>query len=444
MALFEPLYTSEEMKRAEAGHDVAVLMERAGRAVAERALALHPEARAFTAVCGAGANGGDGRIALRLLAEAGREAVETETLDRADVVIDAFFGTGFQGEPRPEAAALIERINESNAAVVSVDIPSGVDASTGEVPGSAVHADATVTMHGPKVGLHVAPGRFLAGKVAVVDIGLEHRETESRLVAPEILQAVPRKEPQDNKYTAGAVLVVGGAAGMTGAAALTARAAFRADAGYVAIAAPPGSLPVLETLVVEAVKRPLTDVDGAVKRASALALGPGLGREQAELVRKLLDRNLQRGHPHRHHRVPFERRDHHLSSFVFRNLVAKRFNSSPYILRERDMDLDLGHRLRSADGRIPNRIRGQLVVRDHEPRIIVQADERVGQADLFDLSGLPIDAHTIAEPNRLRNCDQDSGDEVRQRSLRGEPQHEPEHGRRREHPTRHAANRLDR
>lgn len=286
-----PLYTAEEMRAAEQGHDVEALMERAGRAVADHVLGAFSGARRIVGVCGGGANGGDGRIALRLLEEAGREAKETETLDGADVVIDALFGTGFQGEPRPEAAELIERINASDAAVVSVDIPSGVDASTGEVPGAAVRADATVTMHGPKVGLHVAPGRFYAGKVAVVDIGLEHRPTDNCLIAPEILTSVPRKEPLDNKYSAGSVLVVGGSPGLSGAAALTARAAFRADAGYVAIAAPPKSLPVLETLVVEAVKRPLDEAIEAAERAGALALGPGLGREAAsrKLIRRLLE-----------------------------------------------------------------------------------------------------------------------------------------------------------
>ena len=144
-------------------------------------------------------------------------------------------------------------------------------------------------MHGPKVGLAVAPGLFHCGDVVVADIGLEQRQTEHRLVAPEILRRVPRKQPGDNKYSAGSVLIVGGARGMTGAATLAARAAFRADAGYVAITAPEESLPVLETLVIEAVKRPLEDVFDAVGRARAFALGPGLGRDERKLVRRLLE-----------------------------------------------------------------------------------------------------------------------------------------------------------
>jgi ADP-dependent NAD(P)H-hydrate dehydratase / NAD(P)H-hydrate epimerase len=286
----EPLYTAAEMKAAEAGHDVDTLMERAGRAVAAAVRARFPQANRIRAVCGKGANGGDGRIAVRLLREAGLDAEESTELQGADVVLDALFGTGFSGAPRPEAADLIDRINGAGAAVVAVDIPSGVDASTGEVPAEAVRADLTVTMHGLKVGLEVSPGLFHAGEVVLADIGLEHVPTRLALVGAEVLARVPRKRPGQNKYTAGSVLVVGGAQGMTGAAALAARAAFRADAGYVAVAAPSESLPVLETLVLEAVKRPLGEAFEASGRARALAIGPGLGREQErrELVRRLL------------------------------------------------------------------------------------------------------------------------------------------------------------
>jgi NAD(P)H-hydrate epimerase len=173
--------------------------------------------------------------------------------------------------------------------VLAVDIPSGVNASTGEVEGAAVEADVTVTMHGRKVGLAVGPGRFRAGDVIVVDIGLESRETAYALVTHDIVHRIPRRRDPVNKYSAGSVLVVGGARGTTGAAALAARAAFRADAGYVAIAAPADALATLETLVVEAVKRPLEAVFDAADRASALALGPGLGRDQGLLVRRLLE-----------------------------------------------------------------------------------------------------------------------------------------------------------
>src|SRR5206468_5888524 len=122
---------------------------------------------------GGGANGGDGRIAGELLEAAGRELVDSN----ADVIVDALLGTGMKGAPREDTARVIEQINSAGVPVVAVDIPSGVDASTGEVAGAAVRADVTVTMHGRKVGLAVAPGRFLAGEVVVADIALEAGET---------------------------------------------------------------------------------------------------------------------------------------------------------------------------------------------------------------------------------------------------------------------------
>ncbi len=283
----EALYTAEEMKAAEAGHDVDTMMQRAGRATAEELMRRWPDARRVQLHAGGGANGGDGRIAADVLRAQGWELVE----ERPDVVIDALLGTGLKGAPREETARLIEQINGAGVPVLAVDIPSGVNASAGEVGGAAVRADVTVTMHGRKVGLAVAPGRFLAGEVAVADIGLEPAETEHRLVTPGILAEVPRRSPRDNKYTAGHVVVVGGSRGMTGAAALAARAALRADAGYVTLVAPAESIPVLETLVLEAVKRPLEQVSEAVARAGALAVGPGLGRgeEAKALVRRLLE-----------------------------------------------------------------------------------------------------------------------------------------------------------
>jgi ADP-dependent NAD(P)H-hydrate dehydratase / NAD(P)H-hydrate epimerase len=286
MVELEPLYTAEEMKAAEAGHDVDAMMQRAGAAVAEELMRRFPDARRIALHAGGGANGGDGRIAAEILQAQGREVVD----EHADVLVDALLGTGLKGAPREEASALIEQINAAGVPVIAVDIPSGVNASTGEVAGAAVRADVTVTMQGPKVGLAIAPGLFHAGEVVVVDIGLEPAETEHRLVTAEILAEVPRRSRRDNKYTAGHVLVVGGSRGLTGAPALAARAALRADVGYVTIAAPAESLPVLETLVVEAVKRPLEEVFEAAAKAKAMAIGPGLGRgdDAKAIVRRLV------------------------------------------------------------------------------------------------------------------------------------------------------------
>jgi NAD(P)H-hydrate epimerase len=300
--MLEPLYTAGETRKAEAGHDVEQLMARAGRAVAEEAMRRFPEARRFVAVCGGGANGGDGRIAVDVLREAGREAEVSDGVGGADVIIDALFGTGFHGEPREDAARKIEAVNAADAPVVAVDLPSGVNASTGEVAGACVDADVTVTMHGRKVGLEVAPGRFHAGDGVVADIGLEDQETGHRLVTPSILREVPRKRADQNKYSAGTVLVVGGSRGLTGAPCLAAEAAFRADAGYVAVAVPDSTLPVFEQRLLEAVKLPCPEEGGRISpraiepiaefaaKAGAVALGPGLGRGAGpqEVVRRLL------------------------------------------------------------------------------------------------------------------------------------------------------------
>jgi ADP-dependent NAD(P)H-hydrate dehydratase / NAD(P)H-hydrate epimerase len=287
--VLEPLYTADEARRAEEGHDVAELMERAGAAVALEVATRFPVARRIAVVCGGGANGGDGRIAARILRDRGRDAEETVEPEGADLVVDALFGTGFRGAPRAEAAGTIERINRAGVPVLSVDVPSGVDSSTGEVAGGAVRADVTVSFHGPKVGLAVAPGRFHAGEVTVADIGLEPLETEHRLVAPEVLALVPRKTAEQNKYSAGTVLVAGGAPGTTGAICLAAEAAFRADAGYVAVAVPERSRPVVEARLLEAVKVLWGDAVEAAAKAQAIAIGPGLGRDDdAKAVRDAL------------------------------------------------------------------------------------------------------------------------------------------------------------
>ena len=330
----EPLYTAAEMRAAEEAYSGTTLelMERAGTAVFEAVVREHGDARRFAVACGTGANGGDGFVVARKLHEAGRDVCvllvgseekvrgdAAENLlrarqagirfadgwDAADVVVDAVFGTGFAGAPRDEAGERIAELNALEAPVVAVDLPSGVDASTGEVEGLAVKAAHTVTFHGRKVGLAVAPGRFYAGEVVVADIGLEPVETTHRLVTEAILELVPRRGPEDNKYSAGAVLVVGGSPGLTGAPSLTAEAALRAGAGYAIVCAPEAVNAVLEQRLVEPVTRPLpSDDDGrltpaaaddilaAAERADAVALGPGLGRSEGtrELVRVLLER----------------------------------------------------------------------------------------------------------------------------------------------------------
>jgi hydroxyethylthiazole kinase-like uncharacterized protein yjeF len=180
MTRWEPLYTAAEMRAAEEsyGGPTLELMERAGEAVAQSVLRRYTTAKRVTVWCGGGNNGGDGLVVARCLHEAGREVTirlladparltgdPAENLRRvrelgvafgdgagpADVVVDALFGTGFTGAPRREAAGAIAAINESAAPVVAIDVPSGIDASTGELAGAAVEAAVTVTFHGRKV-----------------------------------------------------------------------------------------------------------------------------------------------------------------------------------------------------------------------------------------------------------------------------------------------------
>jgi ADP-dependent NAD(P)H-hydrate dehydratase / NAD(P)H-hydrate epimerase len=330
----KPLYTAAEMRAAEDAYDAPTLdlMERAGTAVADDVLTRYPSAERICVWCGTGANGGDGFVAARRLRQAGKDveivlvgsestvagdAAENlrrvkelgirfgETGRSADVLVDAIFGTGFRGAPRRDAEAAIVEVNAIGRPVTSVDVPSGVDSSTGEVEGVAVEADRTLTFHGCKVGLVVAPGRFHAGEIEVIDIGLEHTPTRHRLATEMMLESVPRRGPADNKYTAGSVLVVGGSTGFTGAPSMTAEAAMRAGAGIVTVCVPEPLNDVFELRLVEAMSRPCpSDEEGrmnadavdtifeAAGKAKTVALGPGLGRSEGtqELVRLLLDR----------------------------------------------------------------------------------------------------------------------------------------------------------
>jgi NAD(P)H-hydrate epimerase len=321
------------MRAAEAAYrgPTLELMERAGRKVAEEILGRYPEARRVAVWCGPGANGGDGFVVARELARArracsvrllgpeekvtGDAAVNLRRARRdgipfveepgaADVVVDALFGTGFHGKPRPEAERAIELMNAAGVPIVAVDLPSGVDGSTGRVRGAAVRAALTVTFHAPKVGHAVAPGRFLTGDLVVADIGLARTRTRTRRATARILELVPRRGERDNKYSAGAVLVVGGSTGLTGAPSLTSQAALRAGAGIVTACVPASLNAVFEQRLLEVMTRPCPDEDGtmtrnaadtilaAAERAGAVALGPGLGRTEAvqALVGHLLDR----------------------------------------------------------------------------------------------------------------------------------------------------------
>jgi hydroxyethylthiazole kinase-like uncharacterized protein yjeF len=312
------------------------LMERAGEGLA-RVIAEHVPAGRIVVVCGKGNNGGDGLVAARLLRAAGREVEVLGAWDRSsslsgdaaaqlerlpgpapvpyDVarlagaggIVDALLGTGASGAPKAPIASVIEEVNTARAKVIAADIPSGVDASTGEVAGAAVRAAATATFHAAKPGLWIAPGKRHAGAVTVVDIGIPSGapgDPDAGLIAPGVLRDMPRRGPASTKFTSGNVVVIGGSRGLTGAPCMAALAAMRAGAGYVTVAAP-ASLELSFTVrLLEAMLVGLPEEDGAlspealqasvsaVGRADAVVLGPGVGKSPGAqaLVRDLVQR----------------------------------------------------------------------------------------------------------------------------------------------------------
>ena len=311
------------------------LMERAGSGVARAVERLAPDG-AVTVMCGKGNNGGDGLVVARLLRDDGRRVrvvcVEAPAefsgdaaanlarlrgeqpvrldgapwrdgdgdgdggpgLDGCAAIVDALLGTGFGGEPRGAVAEAIEAIARSGAPVVSVDVPSGVDASDGTVRGVAVRATRTVTFHAAKPGLWIRPGKAHAGEVEVLDIGIPRGAPTSAsigLLEHSLAALLPRRDAVATKFSSGHVLVAGGSRGLGGAPVMAARAAMRAGAGYVTACIPESLQPtVAGSGTPELMTRALPERDGAVtedavaavlaaaQRGGALALGPGLGR----------------------------------------------------------------------------------------------------------------------------------------------------------------------
>jgi hydroxyethylthiazole kinase-like uncharacterized protein yjeF len=325
-------------ERGVAGLD---LMERAGAGVARAVERIAPDAP-VTVVCGKGNNGGDGLVVARLLRQSGRQVTvvcvaapgefsgdartnlerlpgqppvrlsgeawaqdgsEPPTLAGtagADVfategvVVDALLGTGFQGAPHGAVGEAIEAINRVCVRVVSVDVPSGVDASSGVVCGAAVCASVTVTFHAAKPGLWIHPGKAHAGEVQTLDIGIPRgapQDASVGLIAPSVLERLPRRASSSTKFSSGHVLVAGGSRGLTGAPRMAAEASMRAGAGYVTVCVPVSLQGILASAgTPEMMTRGMSDDDGAhtpegvagvleaSARGGALALGPGLGR----------------------------------------------------------------------------------------------------------------------------------------------------------------------
>ena len=306
------------------------LMERAGIGLARVTAAVAHPGPVRVAV-GKGNNGGDGLVAARLLREEGRdvdvlavaaldelrgdaranlqrlpgpapEPFDETRLEGSGAIIDALLGTGFEGVPREPVASAIAAINAAGVPVVACDIPSGVNADSGEVDGEAVRAVATATFHAPKLGLYVAPGKDHAGDVETVEIGIPRGAPGAGLaglISERVIELFPRRERSDSKFSSGVVVVVGGSMGLTGAPSMAALSAARAGAGYVQVAVPAPVQPAIDLRLLEQMSRALPDsggfhtpqgvaeVEEMAQRAGALVLGPGLGRDEgaAEFAR---------------------------------------------------------------------------------------------------------------------------------------------------------------
>jgi len=326
------------------------LMENAGRGIAERILAGElpsPSLSKAVVICGKGNNGGDGFVVARYLSQAGVRVTvyflgpldqlppdAKLNFDRAagmdielkevtsiadlppeldcEIIVDAIFGTGFEGAPRGLSGELIEYINRQDRTVISVDLPSGLNADTGAFGGAVVYADQTFTLAQPKLGLFISPGREAAGEVEVVPIGIPDEVVASfdlkinLTTAALVRESLPARKPDGHKGDFGKVLVIAGSTGLTGAAALAGESALRTGSGLVKVACPRSVQPVLAGKLTEVMTYPLPDVSkrGAlalralgelrelIKEHDSVVIGPGIGRhrETRELVRRLVSR----------------------------------------------------------------------------------------------------------------------------------------------------------
>ena len=321
-----PILTANEMRAAEAawfaaGGDSFALMQRAAAEVARLAAArLRPGGRVLV-LAGPGNNGGDGHVAAQLLLDAGYDVQVTATAtpppggDAAraragwkgrtgladpagfDLIIDALFGTGLSRPLEGDPARLAQLANASGVPILSVDIPSGVNADSGDVPGVAIRATETLTFHTPKPGHLLLPGRTQCGRLQVADIGLPApRDAMLFLNAPGLWR-LPVPAPDTHKYARGGVLVWSGPEFRTGASRLAAQAALRAGAGAVTLVGDQAALRV-QAAQVTAVMLAEGDAQAfgrlaAGPKVKALCAGPGAGAD----ARCVAGAALQSGKP---------------------------------------------------------------------------------------------------------------------------------------------------
>jgi ADP-dependent NAD(P)H-hydrate dehydratase / NAD(P)H-hydrate epimerase len=271
-------------------------------------------------VAGGGNNGGDGFVAARHLAAAGRTVTvalwgdpgrlrgdaalafrrwrgpvvrATAELPPARLVIDALFGAGLDRPVTGAPAEIVAAMNRLGAPVLAVDVPSGLDGATGRAEGAVVHARATVTFFRKKPGHLLHPGRGLCGEVRLAPIGIP--EDVLPAIGPQVFEnapalwsdVFPKASELQHKYTRGHAVVVSGGMTRTGAARLAAGAALRAGSGLVTIASPPDAIAVNAAHLTAVMLRRIDDAEALTalledRRFTAIALGPGLGLAEAQ------------------------------------------------------------------------------------------------------------------------------------------------------------------
>src|SRR5262245_38080738 len=301
-----------EQRAVDAGVSLAELMKRAGRVCAEALHGRHPHGRVVV-LAGPANNGGDAFVAALRLAELGRRVVVHELasqsprsaeganaakswvgahhpledlrLQPGDIVLDGLFGAGLSRALSGEAAFAVEQVNASGAAVVAIDVPSGVMGDTGDVPGPAIRAGATITF-GTKKPAHVLqPAASLCGEIIVAEIGFGPFMAEAggnrlRENSPELWSPSLRwPETAAHKHQRGRLIVVSGGVANTGAARLAAQAGLRIGAGLVTLATPPSALSVAASSVTAVMTTSFAnsiDLVGVAERA-AVVIGPAAG-----------------------------------------------------------------------------------------------------------------------------------------------------------------------
>lgn len=269
------------------------LMERAGRATAELALQWSNAAQRILVLVGPGNNGGDGLVCARELQDAGLEVTvcrpsEHADFFRADLIIDALFGIGLARDLNGDAAALVEAANASGKPILAIDTPSGLDAYTGTIRGTAIRAHKTLTFIADKPGLHTGAGRDCAGEVHVERLGLHlpslSCEALGELVrtAPAALQTL-RRSADTHKGHFGTLAIFGGATGMLGAPLLAGRAALKLGAGKVWLGFLAEDYPAIDLQQPELMLHGASELLAMNDHTHCVA-GPGFGQGEASCV----------------------------------------------------------------------------------------------------------------------------------------------------------------